>query len=958
MTRPAIAAALLFALAATARAAGDALPDRNGPPPAQGSAFRAFDDTLFTVAYDVFLAARNVKDAFELAREAVRQRPDLPPWRERLARTAEWAGDPALAQREWEYLGSRARNPEAFREAVRLAGALRDWPAAVRAWEGMAALRDLDKAEWGQFMDAYENAGEPARGIERLRRRLAAVPDPALHLRLVAMLQRTDRDEEALKTLESMGARYGNSAAIALRRANIHCGRGEIRQTAAILDAARGLPASDSDRVLLLRLQAAVYVWMQRYGDAMEAYRRLFESGRYDATDLRDLNGLARQRDPDLALRAAVAGWARFREADLLAYYLERCIEAERWDLASRALNRLSAEQWALFADMPYFYVLAARIHQREGKASLARREYGRALAQEPGSEDFQSGYLWLLVEQSRFSDLAAYVERWGRGPATPQSLLEPLAIANKLLQRHREALAYFRLLDREGEHADFPFLMNYAEILEQSGDGQGAARAYRRALEAMLAPPQPGEDREGREWREAMARWSWKFGSSEGTALRMAELNRRFRGGSGSKEAAFSWRVERGQNPEDAMAALGGAGKGEKAFPAWARLAVAMRAEDAGKVADLLEDKESGLGSEDKARAAAFLGLRREAAGYAAEGGLGPEGVPEPIGLHALAGLPGAGGGFEAWNHPLYAESRASLEGESPLGNGVSAKAVAEIKRRTRFGRDLTGPIPDREDAGRLELKRATAHATTRLAAGVRSTAKAVRSPHPVPAYAFSAEQEWSPMREAGLTAAYDRNAVADENPVLSMAALKERWRAGLRFALPADLEVDLLYARSVFRSWDGRRLGGGASASAQAEQRVFPGISAGVGLAFNGFAAGRTLPGPGGSPLIGGWLAPREFPQTFWRGSLMAELADRMRPGSDWIPTPIATVEVGRNYYPGSAFAAKGWSNDGGMRLGFSVKPTGSQRLTALAEYSRGLRLRNETESGISLRYACTFR
>ena len=52
---------------------------------------------------------------------------------------------------------------------------------------------------------------------------------------------------------------------------------------------------------------ASAYTWLQRYGDALRAYRELFEGGNYDETDLRDLHGLARDRDADLALRAAVA---------------------------------------------------------------------------------------------------------------------------------------------------------------------------------------------------------------------------------------------------------------------------------------------------------------------------------------------------------------------------------------------------------------------------------------------------------------------------------------------------------------------------------------------------------------------------------------------------------------------------------------------------------------------------
>lgn len=972
MTRPAdgplslpaaaawLAAAAILASAPPARSADAAAPEAVSNPEVTGAkAFRAFDDTVYALAYDVFLAARNVKDAFELAREAVRQRPELTAWRERLAKTAEWSGDPALALREWEYLGAHGNREEAHREAVRLAGALRDYTAAVRAWEGIASQKDLDAAEWTQLLDAYENCGEPGKGIERLRRRLAARPDSALTLKLVELLVRTDRDTEALKALEAMASQYGNTPAIALRRAEIDCRRGRIREAAAVLDGVRGLPAGEGERIPLLRLQASAYVWMQRYGDALKAYRALFESGRYDAGDLRDLNGLARTRDPDLALRAAVAGWAKFREPDMLVYYLERCIEVERWDLASRALAGLTPDQWALFSESPYFYVLAARIHQKEGKPALARREYQRALAQDPGSEDFQSGYLWLLIEQSRLSDLAVYADRWGRGPATPQSLLEPLAMADKLLQRHREALAYFRLLDREGEHPDFPFLLSYAEILEEAGDGQGGLRAYRRAWEAMRAPPAPGEDRQGREWMEAQARWAWKFGSADETSARMAALTRQFKGGSGSKEAAFSWRVDRGENPEDAMAALGGGGAGEKEFPAWAQLAVAMRTEDVGKVAELLDNKEAGLGAEDKARAAAFLGNARAAAGYAGESGMGQASIPEPTGIRALRGSAGAGGGYGIDRHLFYDEEKAKLHGDRPLGAGVLLTVRAETRRRPWISKDLDVTVPNREDDGDLELKRVTPHGMTRLSAGIRSTSYASRGGSRDPVYAVTAEQEWRPLREAALAAGYDANALADENPILAIAAVKECWRGGLHFSLPAEVELDLHLARAGFRTWERRWLGEGALARLTAEQRWLPWLTAGASCAYNGFTAAPAAPGPKGVPLVGGLLTPKEFPQTYWHASAYLEWQERSAPGASWPPSPTASAELGRNYFPSDgAEAREGWANELALRAGLTAKLSAAQKISALAEYERGLLVRNESESAFSLNYACTFR
>lgn len=905
--------------------------------PVQPGGFRLFNDTVFTLAYDVFLEARNIPSAFALAQEAVRQRPELLPWRERLARTAEWAGDPGLSQREWEKLGARARRPEAYREAIRLAVLLRDHSAAARAWEGLADLRDLDIPEWLQLLDAYENSGETDRCVSRLRKRLAARFDRPLAMRLAEILMRTDRDQEALEVLKKTSAAFGNTPEIGLKRAEIYCRRGQMREAALVLDSTRGLPPSDSGRAPLLRLQASIYTWMQRYGDALDAYRKLFLAGDYTVADLHEMSVIARQSDPELALKAAVAGWTKFRDPDHLIYYLERCIDFERWDLASRMLSRLTPEQWALGGEFAYFYVLAARIHQRDGKTSLARREYRHALEIDPGVEEYQAGYLWLLIEQGRLSELAAFADRLGKGDATPKTLLEPLAMAYKILQRQSEALAYYRLIDEGRENNDFPFLFAYAEVLKDAGDGGGAERAYRRAQQAKVSST-AGESLRQREWQESRMRWSHDFGFSDETDASLKALRRRYPGGIGIQEMDFTWRLERGQNAEDAMAALGISGAQEKSFSPWARLAVAMRREDVDHVSQLLENRESGLGREDRARAADFLRAKRISAGFDESRGIGS--------------------GLRFEYHPLYQERKVALEAQTPVGEGVVLAAAAETRHRPWISYNLQVAVPNREDAGRLELAYATRQTTTRLSAGFRSTALASVAGSETAVVTVEAEQEWQPMRELVFAAAYAGNARAEENPVLALAGMKDAWKLETRLALPAQTQVNMAMARTFFHGWDGRELGDGMHFQTALDHRPLRKLSAGAALAYHHFAEGEIRRGPLGQPLVAGLLAPGEFPRSYWHASIYAEWLSLSRSRSSWMPSPIGSVEWGRNGFPSTANLPATASNEFALRGGLVLQAAALQSLTLLAEYARGLQGRQETETALSLRYGYTLR
>ncbi|MEO6094997.1 MAG: tetratricopeptide repeat protein, partial [Fibrobacteria bacterium] len=443
--------------------------------------FRAFDDSMFTLAYDVFLAAGNLKQAYSLASEAVRQAPGNEGWRERLAKTAEWSGNPKRAFEQWEYLCGKRRDNAPYREALRLAGTLRDHEASVRIWESLSRIRALEVSEWISVLNEYEESGEPRRGIERLRARIRARPDSLLMDKLAGALIRTGSDLEALETLQQLADRFGNSPSSALQRAKILCRRGNLREAQAILERS-GKPDSGTVQGLeFRRLQASILLLRQEYGAALTAYGQIFATGIFELEDIRELLDLAKSRDSSLALRASVEGWKRYAYPDFFIYYLERCVHVNRWDLASHALANLTPKGWSLFVDVPYFLSLSSRVHQHEGKDDLARSELLEAVRLDWDSDDLRAGLLWLLIEQGRINDLETYMALWEK-TGVSEDMIEPLAMAHKLLYHNRQALEYFRRLDSQGgkgPRKDLLFLFSYVDLLEQAGDGEGTKAIY-----------------------------------------------------------------------------------------------------------------------------------------------------------------------------------------------------------------------------------------------------------------------------------------------------------------------------------------------------------------------------------------------------------------------------------------------------------------------------------------------
>ncbi|MDL1863443.1 hypothetical protein FBR04_20820, partial [Betaproteobacteria bacterium PRO7] len=137
-----------------------------------------FDDRIYTLSYEVFLANRNLKDALAVAQSAVRQAPKNTKWRLRLAQVADWSGNAALALEQWHAYARLTDDAAAWREVLARAPQVFDYTRWTEALERELRRQPDDPSTGsGQALEtlrklvlAHELLGEPERAIALLRR--------------------------------------------------------------------------------------------------------------------------------------------------------------------------------------------------------------------------------------------------------------------------------------------------------------------------------------------------------------------------------------------------------------------------------------------------------------------------------------------------------------------------------------------------------------------------------------------------------------------------------------------------------------------------------------------------------------------------------------------------------------------------------------------------------------------
>ncbi|TAN82732.1 MAG: tetratricopeptide repeat protein, partial [Gallionella sp.] len=292
---------------------------------------RPYDARHYQLAWEIFLANRNLKDAFKVAEAAVRQTPGDPVWRERLAQVAEWDGKPEIALQQWLQLARRGGG-EAWQAVLRLAPGLNDHPATLEAWRHVAAQRRLAPTEWQRIADLYEFAAQPVEGADFLVSRYPHERNPLL-LELAARLQHNGgRDDDALKTWLRLIEHHGATTDRVLKAATLHLQRGNFREAAALLQRHRALAGTANAEYW--RLLGGLAWRLQKDDEARDAYRRLAAGPDATREDLSRLATLLRREHPEEAAALAELAWRKFGEAEMLLWALE--LHAEQRNLAAQ----------------------------------------------------------------------------------------------------------------------------------------------------------------------------------------------------------------------------------------------------------------------------------------------------------------------------------------------------------------------------------------------------------------------------------------------------------------------------------------------------------------------------------------------------------------------------------------------------------------------------------------------
>jgi len=567
-----------------------------------------FDDRIYTLSYEVFLANRNLKDALAVARSAVRQAPGSAAWRLRLARVADWTGNAALALEQWHAYARLTDDEAAWREVRTRAPQVFDYARWAEALQRELRRRPDDLDTLRNLVQALELLGEPDRAIALLERHRSGPHRREVLSLLADLAERTGDDALRRATLQALVREDAGNVGYAMRLAAAEVQRGDKAAAfAALASVAAGASAQDEhfwDAYAELARQTG------REREAIRAYRRLIESGEAEERHYTALSELLERHDPREAAALAAQAYLRFGNPYLARRTLY--LHQRAGDKAgTRAfLARLTDAQRSALARDAHFLHQRALFEFADGRPAAALADARAALRLEPDNAEFRALVVWALVALRDAPALRAILREWAGIAADEGELWAPFAAGWLALHEPAQALRYLRLKIKTSN--DPLWWLNYADALDQMGEADAAWRVRRHAWLALRSTAQAADDERLREAETRRVALAQAFAPSDAARARMFALLRRHRDEGGAdaaaRDAALGYWIGRGA-AEIAQAWLLAAHANTLERPAWARLSVALANDDRAELDALLDTVADWLPAADRIEAAQRAG-------------------------------------------------------------------------------------------------------------------------------------------------------------------------------------------------------------------------------------------------------------------------------------------------------------------------------------------------------------
>ncbi|HHJ40209.1 MAG: hypothetical protein AXA67_07095 [Methylothermaceae bacteria B42] len=477
---------------------------------------RPFQQTDYELAYDVFIKSGALKEALAVAVKALKNDPNNLEWRRKAGQAALWQGKSDIALRHFFFLALKG-DPDDFQRALTLAQALHDYPKLLVLYRMQMKERPRDDQLFMKFIHAWSEVGKPERAIPVLWQRYRKYGHGGLLRELAELYRSIDQPERERHVLQLFLKRHSPQAWAIQRLASLELLRGNAKGAYRLLQKYTPRLREVSPELAGLHLELA---WSQQdyatFSKLVQRYQETLSANQIARLILLDKSYGRLDQAFSMALRL----WQQEPNLSSALMLLSIANQDKKGAFLDQAISALDQFPMEELQNHPLYFLSWAKWHQHHGRIAEAQAVLREGLAQLPDNLDLWLTYLWIMIDNGQADLLASWLPTLQTWALHNPKLIEPTVALLTALEKPEQALLFMRMQARDRQN-DPLWLMNYADLLEQSGRRQEAQLWRVHSYHLLKNHPFTLKDDE----KIALLRLLQIFGGGDNTAAAMLNL-------------------------------------------------------------------------------------------------------------------------------------------------------------------------------------------------------------------------------------------------------------------------------------------------------------------------------------------------------------------------------------------------------------------------------------------------
>ena len=438
-----------------------------------------YDETIYNLAYKVYLLNTNIRDAYALAASAVQQtqHKHLPEqnrqWRDKLAQVSIWMQNPGLAAQQYLFVAQQNQDNRALSKGIAITTLMHD-DLFLLKFLYIALQKNPDsESVTKQILYALLRLGEIEPAMSFLNQH-ATHYTRSFYWLFKAQIHALVSDIDAqLDALTQHSNTYGMKPSVAMKQALIYVAQQNIKQAEHVLMLAQKNALKASRHMTHFWEALATLSWLtnQTHEEKL-AYQQLFHQKKSSENVYIHLIDLYSQSDPDIAYHLAKLSKQAYPNN------ISRAVDAFSWCISNDAwadfpiLNASTPPSVLKMIQYdPSYGEVAAHYLQSINQHERAVNRYLQTIDTLPTNQYLKSDFIYFLIQTNDLLRLAQVFSLWINKDTFDTILWAGFAEGSSLLNHEpmkRLALQLFYEHLNENQYDPY-WLINFKDSLEST---------------------------------------------------------------------------------------------------------------------------------------------------------------------------------------------------------------------------------------------------------------------------------------------------------------------------------------------------------------------------------------------------------------------------------------------------------------------------------------------------------